>query len=387
MLALLYIFDAVQHVTAPRLVQITLKTGALEYVCVLSTSFKCSVPNVTLEDVSHGEFFQIPNCTNIISVFQLLTTYKMAAEHYECLELIGKGGSGHVFRVKDRISGEFFAMKVLKAYNAAFRNKAELEAAALVKAACPTSTRLIAAFVVDDSLCLIFPLFYGSLDDVLDSEGSLAPSVVWQVAISTCLSLKTMHAKGITHRDLKPGNILHKGPDHLNLADFGSAGRIGARLRFVGTETYMAPELLCNIANDSEQTGAQDIFSLGVTMYELLRGFGPFARCNDGDGDWVESTSADLERWAVSEQAYLQQLHEAEAGLLLADNALRAFIFSCLQYNPNMRPTAVEVCVVVFTSRLDSLLFTSFLSLSDAARTVCCPSEPCSCHCFCCRCR
>jgi serine/threonine protein kinase len=93
-------------------------------------------------------------------------------------------------------------------------------------------------------------------------------------------ALSFAHSKGLTHRDIKPGNILHSGKADVKLADFGLAiDRTSERtvVAGLGSPAYMAPELLAGLAEASYKT---DIYALGVVMYHLLAGRLPFLAPN-----------------------------------------------------------------------------------------------------------
>jgi hypothetical protein len=90
-------------------------------------------------------------------------------------------------------------------------------------------------------------------------------------------ALAFAHALGLTHRDLKPGNILYNGGSDIKIADFGAAiNRVSDRtiIAHVGSPAYMAPELVTGAAQASIVT---DIYALGIVMYYLLAGRLPFA--------------------------------------------------------------------------------------------------------------
>jgi serine/threonine-protein kinase len=106
----------------------------------------------------------------------------------------------------------------------------------------------------------------------------MRPDAVVQLAEQLCDALAYSHARGLFHRDIKPGNIL-LGPDGPKLADFGIAMSVRdtmhrlSRPGTAGTLPYMAPE---QIAGQAEPTAQTDVYQLGVTLYECLAGDPPF---------------------------------------------------------------------------------------------------------------
>lgn len=101
---------------------------------------------------------------------------------------------------------------------------------------------------------------------------------------SLARALHRVHASQIVHRDVKPSNILIDVDDHYVLADFGSALDAADRNRELencsgGTTRYMSPEQLKPGADPYDRAG--DIYSLGITLYELCTGTSPYPHCRD----------------------------------------------------------------------------------------------------------
>src|SRR4030065_1095250 len=98
-------------------------------------------------------------------------------------------------------------------------------------------------------------------------------------------ALETAHARGVTHRDVKPDNLLFDKYDNVFLSDFGLA-RLRETIGFanlsdgsiMGTPAYMSPE---QIQGDREIDGRSDIYSMGVVLYQMLCGSGAFYGTTD----------------------------------------------------------------------------------------------------------
>ena len=115
-----------------------------------------------------------------------------------------------------------------------------------------------------------------ALNRILAREKKLPPATAVQLAEEIAEALDYAHAQGVTHRDIKPGNILVTQAGHAKIADFGIAKLNLAHFtlpgRVLGTPAYMAPEQLSGAGAD----GRSDLFSLGVILYAMVTGHSPF---------------------------------------------------------------------------------------------------------------
>jgi serine/threonine protein kinase len=120
----------------------------------------------------------------------------------------------------------------------------------------------------------------GTLEKFCTPEGMLEPREVAEIAFKCVRALAFAQTLGLTHRDLKPGNILHNDGTDIKIADFGAAiNKVSDRtiITNVGSPAYMAPELVTGTAQASHLT---DIYALGVVMYFMLTGRLPFTGAN-----------------------------------------------------------------------------------------------------------
>lgn len=123
----------------------------------------------------------------------------------------------------------------------------------------------------------------GSLRDVVQAAGPLRPADALTVAAEVYDALALAHSRGVTHRDIKPDNVLlarpwaEWGPGDVRVSDFGIADVVGERIRqttgLIGTPQYMPPELI----SQGRSGPPGDVYSTGVLLYELLAGRTPFA--------------------------------------------------------------------------------------------------------------
>ena len=195
----------------------------------------------------------------------------------------GVGGSAVVYSAFDRELKQAVALKVLRADRtspaALLRMKREVAIAR--QAASP---RLVRVYDIDASGESVFLTMEdvpgGSLKERLE-EGPLPVEEALRVAGEILEGLAVLHGLGIVHRDVKPGNVLLAADGSVRLADFGLARRFEvAETRattmdaVVGTIDYLSPEQ----ALGRELDGRSDLYSFGVTLYEMLTGGVPFRR-------------------------------------------------------------------------------------------------------------
>lgn len=204
--------------------------------------------------------------------------------HFEVMRVLGRGGMGIVLEAFDSRLQRNVALKVLDpelAHDNTARQRFCREARA---AASITHENVVAVHQVEhapegDLPYLVMQLITGeTLEQLLLREKRLPLKEIVRISLQVALGLAAAHAQGLTHRDIKPGNILLEPPnDRVKLTDFGLA-RIAddvklTRTGFVtGTPLYMAPEQALGESSDPRS----DLFSLGAIMYEMCAGQPPF---------------------------------------------------------------------------------------------------------------
>jgi len=199
---------------------------------------------------------------------------------YQVLALVGRGGMGKVYKVRNVISDRVEAMKVLlddatAAPDLSERFLREIKVVAALEH--PNSASLRTAFKVDDQLIMIMELIEGSSLDEKLRGGRLNPLYALDCTCQVLAALSYAHRSGVIHRDIKPANILITGGGVVKLTDFGIASKAGdARLTAPGTALgslyYMSPEQLKAEPLDIRS----DVYSLGATLYECVTGHHPF---------------------------------------------------------------------------------------------------------------
>jgi eukaryotic-like serine/threonine-protein kinase len=221
---------------------------------------------------------------------------------YEIVSLLGAGGMGEVYRARDLRLKREVALKLLPDVAAVDADRRERFTREALAVAALNHPHIVTIHSVEDAGTAVFltmELVEGrSLAEALPATG-LPIERVLTIAIAVADATSAAHLKGITHRDLKPGNImLGEGEQagRIKVLDFGLAkvvdaqrGAAGASMlpteapahtapitaegRILGTVAYMSPEQAEGRAID----GRSDLFSLGVVLYEMATGQRPFA--------------------------------------------------------------------------------------------------------------
>jgi predicted Ser/Thr protein kinase len=199
----------------------------------------------------------------------------------------GRGGMGLVYRARQRRPDRIVAIKVIApelAADPSFRARFEQESNIAAQIEHPNVIPVYAAGEDQGRLFIAMRYVQGvDLGALLARGGALAPERAARLVAQAADALDAAHARGLVHRDVKPGNILVDGSDHVYLTDFGLTKRsadtrgMTATGMFVGTVDYIAPEQVEGRRID----GRADIYALGCVLYELLSGTVPFPRDSD----------------------------------------------------------------------------------------------------------
>jgi serine/threonine-protein kinase len=217
---------------------------------------------------------------------------------YEVVGILGAGGMGKVYKVRNVISDRVEAIKVLlpeltNVPELADRFLREIKVLATLEH--PHIAALRTAQRIDDQLVMVMELVEGvTVEDKLKA-GPLPVDQALDIIAQVLSALSYAHARGVIHRDIKPANMMVTDGGVVKLMDFGIAKAAGDRkLTMTGTTLgslfYMSPEQIKGVDLDQRS----DLYSLGVAMYEMVTGARPFK----GDSDF-SIMSAHLETQAV----------------------------------------------------------------------------------------
>ncbi|HEV7502375.1 MAG TPA: protein kinase, partial [Vicinamibacteria bacterium] len=215
---------------------------------------------------------------------------------YEVLDKVGEGGMATVYRAKHLAFGEVRAIKVVSARlcdDEGLLNRFRTEAVVTRRLQHPNAVRVDDLDVTEDGRpFIVMEHVKGrNLREVIREEGAIPVARAAEIGRQVASALGAAHALGITHRDIKPDNILLTvGPDGQALAkvlDFGIAkvreGSLDVGPGYtptdtgmvVGTPQYVSPEQAMG-KRGADLDGRSDLYSLGVTLYEMITGRLPF---------------------------------------------------------------------------------------------------------------
>lgn len=194
---------------------------------------------------------------------------KLYDNKYIFIKDLGNGGFGKVFLAKERVSNRFVAIKQLLTENKFLQENIIHEIETVAKFENPNIVTFYHHFREEGIFYLVMEYCSGgSLRDKINSNTyTNTEAIDWMITLAK--SLRIIHKKGIIHHDIKPDNILFTQNGNIKIADFGVANKN------MGTRSYMCPE---SFSWDFKSTNDPriDIYSLGVTLMELLTKKNPF---------------------------------------------------------------------------------------------------------------
>ena len=198
---------------------------------------------------------------------------------YQIISVVGRGGMGKVFKVRNLLSDRIEAMKVLlpdidPRADLAERFLREIKVVAALEH--PGIASLRTALRANNQVLMIMEYVDGASLHWHMQQGRIEPARAVRFTQQALEALGYAHRRGVVHRDIKPSNILVTSDDRVKLTDFGIASRTGdPRLTTegvaLGSLFYMSPEQMKAEAVDARS----DLYSLGVTLYEMLTGQPP----------------------------------------------------------------------------------------------------------------
>jgi serine/threonine protein kinase len=262
-------------------------------------------------------------------------------EDYEVLTLLGQGGMGFVYKVKDKRKNQTVAVKVVRpelATDERALKRFEQEAEAAMGLLHPNLVPVYGQGMTEAGApYLVMEYQEGTpLDKVLKQETRIDSERAVDIFMQICDALEHAHAKGIVHRDLKPSNVVltkTKGnKDLVRIVDFGIAKVLASpesRETFdlthtgdlFGSPSYMSPEQCMGYRLDPRS----DVYSLGCVMYEVLSGRPPFI--SDNPVQTIVKHLSDVPQRLVGSQSDYKDIPPT----------LESLVLRCLEKDPRNR--------------------------------------------------
>lgn len=202
---------------------------------------------------------------------------------YRILSPLGSGGFGSVYLAEDTWIDKKVAIKVPHRQNLDFGELLH-EPRLLATLSHPNIVTVLTAEKQDDIFFIVMEYVPGhTLEAVIDRDGTLDLPKALDYTCQICNAMDHAHKHGVIHRDLRPGNVLVTEQGLIKVADFGTSRflEIAAHgTTVIGSPPYMAPEQF-----QGKAVFASDIYSLGVTMYQMFTGVLPYETPMPGDLD------------------------------------------------------------------------------------------------------
>ncbi|MDE6847038.1 MAG: Stk1 family PASTA domain-containing Ser/Thr kinase [Lachnospiraceae bacterium] len=203
----------------------------------------------------------------------------MIGDRYEILEKIGTGGMSDVYKAKDHKLNRFVAVKVLKqefSENANFVSKFRVEAQAAAGLMHPNIVNVYDVGEEGGIYYIVMELVEGiTLKKYIEKKARLSVKEAISIAIQVSMGIEAAHNNHIIHRDIKPQNIIISKEGKVKVTDFGIAKAATSNTitsNVMGSVHYTSPEQARGGYSDEKS----DIYSLGITMFEMLTGRVPF---------------------------------------------------------------------------------------------------------------
>ena len=247
-------------------------------------------------------------------------------KRYEILGRVGSGGMADVYKGKDHKLNRFVAIKVLKSdyrTDEVFIKKFLSEAQAAAGLMHPNVVNVYDVGQDRGIYYMVMELVEGiTLKDYIEKKGKLSPKETVSISIQMVTGLQAAHNQHIVHRDIKPQNIIISKDGKVKVTDFGIARATTSTQTIstsvMGSVHYTSPEQARGGVVDQKS----DIYSIGITMYEMVTGHVPF----DGDST-VTVALKHLQEEITSPADEVPDL----------PYSLECIIMKCTQKNPAMR--------------------------------------------------
>ncbi|XP_030631130.1 citron Rho-interacting kinase [Chanos chanos] len=278
------------------------------------------------QECSSPELMKIKHVANFVNKFSdvvaELRELQPGPQDFEVRGVVGRGHFADVRVVKEKATGDIYAMKVMNKNCLRSQDRVaffEEERAILALSSSPWTPQLQHAFQDRDNVYLVMEyLPGGDLMALMNRyEEQFDESMAQFYLAELCQAIHAVHQMGYVHRDVKPENVLIDRTGHIKLADFGSAAKLSANKTVesaglpVGTQDFLAPEVLSAVSGGARASyGPEcDWWSLGVIAYEMIYMKSPF----------TDGTSAKTINNIMNFQRYLKFPEDSRASPQFVD--------------------------------------------------------------------
>ena len=255
----------------------------------------------------------------------MLKNGSMLNDRYEIVGVVGSGGMSDVYKAKCHKLNRYVAIKVLKKEFSDDKNFVAKFRAEAQSAAGLAHANIVNIYDVGEEAGLhyiVMELVEGiTLKDYIKNKGRLSVREATSIALQISAGLEAAHNNGIVHRDVKPQNIMISTDGKVKVADFGIARATSAQTinsGVMGSVHYSSPEQSRGGYSDEKS----DIYSLGITLYEMLTGKVPF------DGDTAV---------AVAIRHLQEELHSPKELVPEVPHSTNQIVVKCTQKSPDRR--------------------------------------------------
>ena len=245
----------------------------------------------------------------------MLKPGKLLGGRYRIEDRIGQGGMSYVYRAQDQKLGRVVAIKILKeefAGDEEFIRKFKNEAQAAAKLTHPNIVGVYDVVDEDGLHYIVMELVEGiTLKNYIARKKRLSNKETIGIALQAAEGIGEAHKKGIVHRDIKPQNMIISRDGKVKVADFGIARAVSGETihaAVIGSVHYISPEQ----ARAGIADARSDLYSLGISMYEMITGRVPY----EGDNT-VNVVMAHLSEAMVPPSVYNKEIYPALNDIIL----------------------------------------------------------------------
>ncbi len=202
--------------------------------------------------------------------------------HYKIVSELGRGGMGVVLKAHEESLNRFVAIKLLGEHleeDAEYVERFVREAQSAAALSHPNIVQIYAISEDQGHHYFVMEYVHGtSVQRMIQTKGKIPPAEAARLIIQAAAGLQVAHAQNVVHRDIKPANLMVTDQGLVKIADFGLAlmgaatTRLTATGMLMGTPGYLSPEQCLDQSPDHRT----DIYSLGVTFFEMVTGTMPF---------------------------------------------------------------------------------------------------------------